>query len=35
MNAINEAQGSSRLWKSERAAPDRVVFRLAIPERLA
>jgi hypothetical protein len=35
MNAINEAQGSSRRWSSERATPDRVVFRLAIPERLA
>ena len=35
MNAINEAQGSPRRWTSERTAPDRVVFRLAIPERLA
>lgn len=35
MNAINEAQGSSRRWTSERTAPDRIVFRLAIPERLA
>jgi len=35
MNAINEAQGSSRRWTSERTAPDRVVFRLAIPKRLA
>jgi hypothetical protein len=34
MNAINEAQGSSRRWTSERAAPDRVVFRLPIPARL-
>lgn len=34
MNAINEAQGSSRRWTSERTAPDRVVFRLAIPARL-
>ena len=34
MNAINEAQGSSRRWTSERTAPDRIVFRLAIPERL-
>jgi hypothetical protein len=35
MNAINEAQGSSRRWTSVRTAPDRVVFRLAIPERLS
>jgi len=35
MDAINEAQGSSRRWTSERTAPDRVVFRLAIPTRLA
>jgi hypothetical protein len=35
MNAINEAQGSSRRWTSERVAPDRVVFRLAIPARLS
>ena len=35
MNAINEAQGSSRRWDSERTAPDRIVFRLAIPERLS
>jgi hypothetical protein len=34
MNAINEAQGSSRRWSSERTARDRVVFRLAIPSRL-
>jgi hypothetical protein len=34
MNAINEAQGSSRQWTSARVAPDRVVFRLAIPKRL-
>ena len=35
MNAINASQGSSRCWTSERTAPDRVVFRLAIPARLA
>ena len=29
-----QAQGSSRRWTSERTAPDRVVFRLAIPSRL-
>ena len=34
MNAINEAQGSSRRWTSERTARDRVVFRLVIPARL-
>ena len=34
MNAINEMQGSSRRWTSERTAPDRIVFRLAIPSRL-
>jgi len=35
MNAINAAQGSPRRWTSERTAPDRVEFRLAIPDRLA
>lgn len=34
MNGINERQGSSRRWTSERTAPDRIVFRLAIPSRL-
>jgi hypothetical protein len=34
MNAINEVQGSSRRWTSERTAPDRILFRLGIPERL-
>ncbi len=34
MNGINSAQGSPRRWTSERTAPDRVVFRLAIPSRL-
>ena len=34
MNGINAIQGSSRRWTSERVAPDRVVFRLAIPTRL-
>ena len=31
MNEINAIQRSSRRWTSERTAPDRVVFRLAIP----
>jgi hypothetical protein len=35
MNQINERQGSSRRWSSERARPDRVVFRLPLPARLA
>jgi hypothetical protein len=35
MNAINQAQGSTRRWTSERTARDRIVFRLAIPTRLA
>jgi hypothetical protein len=34
MNEINAIQRSSRRWTSERTAPDRVVFRLAIPSRL-
>jgi hypothetical protein len=34
MNAVNEAQGSSRRWTSERTSRDRIVFRLAIPTRL-
>jgi len=35
MNRINHRQGSSRRWTSERPAPDRVVFRMALPTRLA
>jgi hypothetical protein len=35
MNGVNAMQGSPRRWTSERAAPDRVVFRLAFPKRLA
>ena len=35
MNGINAAQGSSRCWTSERTAPDRIVFQLALPSRLA
>lgn len=34
MNEINRQQGSSRCWTSERVAPDRVCFRLDLPERL-
>jgi hypothetical protein len=35
MSRINERQGSTRRWRSERAAPDRIVFWLELPERLA
>jgi hypothetical protein len=35
MNGINARQGSPRRWSSERTAPDRIVFRLALPRRLA
>jgi hypothetical protein len=34
MNEVNRWQGSSRRWASERVAPDRVRFRLDLPERL-
>jgi len=34
MNEINRQQGSSRCWTSERVAPDRVCFRLELPQRL-
>jgi hypothetical protein len=34
MNRINERQGSSRRWKSERTDPDRIVFWMELPERL-
>jgi hypothetical protein len=34
MNGINAMQGSARQWTSERAAPDRIVFRLVLPSRL-
>jgi hypothetical protein len=34
MNEVNRWQGSSRCWVSERVAPDRVRFRLDLPERL-
>jgi hypothetical protein len=35
MNQINKRQKSLRRWTSEREAPDRVVFRMPLPERLA
>jgi hypothetical protein len=35
MNQINERQGSSRRWTSERVAPDRIVFTLPLPDRFA
>jgi hypothetical protein len=35
MSRINERQGSPRRWHSERAAPDRIVFWMELPERLA
>ena len=34
MNRINERQGSTRSWTSARVAPDRIVFRMELPERL-
>jgi hypothetical protein len=34
MNRINERQGSSRRWQSERTAPDRILFWMELPERL-
>lgn len=35
MNRINHRQKSTRRWTSERPTPDRVVFRMALPSRLA
>lgn len=35
MNRINKRQSSLRVWTSERSAPDRVVFSMALPSRLA
>jgi hypothetical protein len=35
MSRINELQGSTRGWRSERAAPDRIVFWMELPGRLA
>jgi hypothetical protein len=34
MAEVNRWQGSSRPWRSERVAPDRVCFRMDLPERL-
>ena len=34
MNQLNLRQGSKRRWTSERTAPDRIVFRMELPERL-
>ena len=34
MNQINKRQKSKRLWTSERVRPDRIVFRMPLPERL-
>ena len=34
MNQINQRQGSSRRWTSERVAEGRIVFHLELPERL-
>jgi hypothetical protein len=34
MTEVNRWQGSPRTWTSERGAPDRVSFRLELPERL-
>jgi len=35
MSRINERQGSSRRWHSERVRPDRIVFWMELPGRLA
>lgn len=34
MNRVNERQGSSRRWTSERTGRDEIVFRMALPKRL-
>ena len=34
MNRINERQGSTRRWTSGRLAPDRIVYRMELPEHL-
>lgn len=34
MNEINKRQKSSRVWISERAAPDRILFRMPVPSHL-
>jgi len=35
MNQINQRQGSPRRWLSDRSAPDRILFWMELPERLA
>jgi hypothetical protein len=35
MNRVNERQGSSRRWTSERPRPDAIVYAMALPRRLA
>ena len=35
MNQINQRQGSGRRWQSERTAPDRILFWMELPARLA
>lgn len=35
MNRVNERQGSSRTWASERTQPDEIVYRMRVPDRLA
>ena len=35
MNQINARQKSSRRWVSERVAPDRILFKMALPSRLS
>jgi len=35
MSQINERQGSKRRWTGRRVAPDRVAFRLELPDRFA
>ena len=34
MSQLNLRQGSKRRWTSARTAPDRIVFRMELPERL-
>lgn len=35
MNQINQRQGSARRWQSERSTPDRILFWMELPARLA
>jgi hypothetical protein len=35
MSRINERQGSTRPWRSQRTTPDRIVFWMELPERLS